>query len=150
MTNPVVKVAAKKIKSSPRASPKTTLVKTAKKEASVVSKAPPKTKPRRRVSLSRDKILAEATRLFAARGYEGVSIRDIASACGIGIPSIYHFYGDKDSLYVSCCEALFSNVEKLFLGSFSQSASNVTNIRNFTITICNVLPTTEQANAGLY
>lgn len=98
-----------------------------------------KTSAKRRPGLSREKILAEATKLFAARGYAAISIRDIASACGIGIPSIYHFFGDKDSLYVSCCEALFGNVEVLLSSSFKNTHSSHSNIRNFAITLCNIL-----------
>ena len=105
----------------------------------VASKAATKSSPRRRPGLSREKILAEATKLFAERGYSAISIRDIASACGIGIPSIYHFFGDKDSLYVSCCEALFGNVEVLLSNSFKKADSSHTNIRNFAITLCNIL-----------
>jgi TetR/AcrR family transcriptional regulator len=95
--------------------------------------------PKRRSGLSRSKILDVATKLFAQRGYSGVSIRDIAGACGIGIPSIYHFFGDKDNLYVTCCEQLFSEVEVILSGSFKEPASTHTHVRNFAIAICGVL-----------
>lgn len=95
--------------------------------------------PKRRAAPSRDKILAVATELFAERGYAGVSIRDIAGACGIGIPSIYHFFGDKDSLYVRCCEQLFGEVEAALRQSFEIPGSPQDRVRNVTIKLCEIL-----------
>lgn len=43
-------------------------------------------------------ILAEACQLFAARGFDGTSIRDIASAVGISNAALYHYFADKDEL----------------------------------------------------
>jgi AcrR family transcriptional regulator len=39
-----------------------------------------------------------AKHLFASEGYEGLSMRILASASGVGISSIYHFFTDKDVL----------------------------------------------------
>lgn len=42
----------------------------------------------------RSTLLTEAARLFAARGYNGVSIEDLGAACGISGPAVYrHFPG---------------------------------------------------------
>ena len=46
-----------------------------------------------------DKILNISTELFATRGYEAVSLRDIAKAVGIKEPSIYHYYKSKEALW---------------------------------------------------
>ena len=43
-------------------------------------------------------ILAEACLLFAARGFDGTSIRDIANAVGISNAALYHYFADKDEL----------------------------------------------------
>ena len=43
-------------------------------------------------------ILSEACRLFAARGFDGVSIRDIAAECGISKATLYHYFPDKDAI----------------------------------------------------
>ena len=99
----------------------------------------PHVAPKRRNGLSRDKILAVATKLFAARGYAAISIRDIAGECGIGIPSIYHFFGDKDSLYVSCCEQLFGEVEATLCSSFKEGASSHSHIRDYAIALCKAM-----------
>lgn len=44
-------------------------------------------------------ILAEAGRLFASKGFEGTSMRDIAVACGISKSLLYHHFANKDEIY---------------------------------------------------
>ena len=44
-------------------------------------------------------ILAEAGRLFASKGFEGTSMRDIALACGISKSLLYHHFSNKDEIY---------------------------------------------------
>jgi len=44
-------------------------------------------------------ILAEAGRLFASKGYEGTSMRDIAVACDISKSLLYHHFSNKDEIY---------------------------------------------------
>lgn len=39
-----------------------------------------------------------AMRIFAAKGYDGLSMRTLAAASGVGLSSIYHFFADKDVL----------------------------------------------------
>lgn len=43
-----------------------------------------------------------ATKLFAEHGFEGVSVRDIASEAGVTVGSINYYFGSKDSLYQEC------------------------------------------------
>jgi AcrR family transcriptional regulator len=50
-------------------------------------------------------ILRIAGPLFAAHGPDGVSMRRIAQACGVHLPSIYHAFENKQTLYEACCEA---------------------------------------------
>ncbi|WP_299692223.1 TetR/AcrR family transcriptional regulator [uncultured Tateyamaria sp.] len=48
---------------------------------------------------TREIILDAAERLFADRGYDGTSIRDVASGCGLQIHSIGYHFGPKESLF---------------------------------------------------
>jgi AcrR family transcriptional regulator len=46
----------------------------------------------------RDVIRAQAQRLFAERGVDAVSVRDIAAACGMAPPNLYAHFRSKDDL----------------------------------------------------
>ena len=47
-------------------------------------------------------IVAEAVEEFAARGYAGASVADIAARAGISKPLIYQYFGSKDGLFLAC------------------------------------------------
>jgi AcrR family transcriptional regulator len=49
-------------------------------------------------SYTRNKILDEAARLIALKGFTAVTMRDIAAAVGINMSSIYYYYESKESL----------------------------------------------------
>ena len=57
---------------------------------------------RARSSTRRDlvegQIIAEATRLFAERGFSGTSLKDIADATGLTRPALYHYVKSKDEI----------------------------------------------------
>ncbi|ALV52610.1 TetR/AcrR family transcriptional regulator [Streptomyces althioticus] len=53
---------------------------------------------------TRELILREATELFAARGPEGTSLRDIAARVGIDVSSLHHHFPAKEELYDACFE----------------------------------------------
>lgn len=48
---------------------------------------------------SANRILETALDLFATRGYEGTSVREICAAAGITKPTLYYFYGSKEGVY---------------------------------------------------
>ena len=48
---------------------------------------------------TRTRILDRAERLFARRGYRGVSVRELSRACGVRPFTIQHHFGSKPKLY---------------------------------------------------
>jgi AcrR family transcriptional regulator len=50
---------------------------------------------------NKDKLLNTAIDLFAAKGFKGTSIRDIAQAMGMSISNIYHYFGSKEGLMLA-------------------------------------------------
>jgi len=49
----------------------------------------------------RRQIILEAARLFAQKGFDGTSMRDIAAATGILAGSLYHHFTSKEELFVA-------------------------------------------------
>jgi AcrR family transcriptional regulator len=47
---------------------------------------------------TRERILLEASNLFARRGYHGTSTREIARAVGVRQPSLFHHFPSKDAI----------------------------------------------------
>ncbi len=50
---------------------------------------------------TRERILSEGAQLFVARGYHGVSMREVAAAVGVTKPALYHHYADKEALFLA-------------------------------------------------
>ena len=65
------------------------------------------TGPRRRTGRrpgaedTRGRILAAAREAFAARGFEGTSIRSVAVAAGVDPALVHHYFGTKQRLFVA-------------------------------------------------
>lgn len=55
---------------------------------------------------TKSKILKEALRLFAANGYEAVSVEQIANAIGIKAPSLYKHYKGKRDIFNKIVEQM--------------------------------------------
>jgi TetR/AcrR family transcriptional regulator len=51
------------------------------------------------VSNSSERILQSALGLFASKGYDATSVREICEASGITKPTLYHFFGSKEGVY---------------------------------------------------
>ena len=60
-----------------------------------------------------DRILEEATRLFVMRGYDGISMREIAEACQITKAGLYYYYRDKAQLLLAILKAHLDEIAKI-------------------------------------
>lgn len=64
----------------------------------------PKHKPALEAPSARQRILSAAAQLYALRGFEGTSIRDIAEAAGVTKPLVFYHFASKERLYASLLE----------------------------------------------
>jgi AcrR family transcriptional regulator len=56
---------------------------------------------------ARERILAEALALFAAKGYESVAVQDVCQAAGLTKPTLYHYFGSKLGLLEAILEEVY-------------------------------------------
>lgn len=56
------------------------------------------------------RILDQAARLFVARGYAGISMREIAEAVGLSKAGLYYHFADKEALFLAI---LTANLEQI-------------------------------------
>jgi AcrR family transcriptional regulator len=61
---------------------------------------------------TRNRILAAAKREFATYGYGGGRVERIAKSARANLRMIYHYFGDKDGLYLTVLEAAYQEVRK--------------------------------------
>lgn len=53
----------------------------------------------------REDILAAAARLFATQGFSATSMNQVAEACGVAKPTLYHYFQDKQELLAQICDS---------------------------------------------
>ncbi len=61
----------------------------------------------------RGQILARAARLFASHGYTATTMNDVAEACGVSKPALYHYVQDKQQLLVEIAAAHIARLERV-------------------------------------
>ena len=61
----------------------------------------------------RDEILARAAELFAESGYPGTSMNEVAGACGVTKPALYHYFRDKDALLAAISQNHIDHLEEI-------------------------------------
>lgn len=66
--------------------------------------------PERRGEHTRERILDAAEGLFADRGFEGTTLRDVAGRVGIRTPSLYNHFPSKEALYAAVLERVVEPV----------------------------------------
>lgn len=63
---------------------------------------------------SRARILSSAGKLFAARGYNGVSMRELAQAAKVNLGAINYHFGGKRKLYHETVQQLIEDIGPVF------------------------------------
>jgi len=62
------------------------------------------------VEPTQKKLLGISARLFADRGYSGVSMREISRSAGITQAAIYHHFANKETLYIAAVESVYEGL----------------------------------------
>lgn len=76
---------------------------------------------------TRSAALDAAQHLFAAKGFAGTSMREIASISGISQPLIHYHFGSKEGLYSAVKERLMRNALHSILSIFNGSLDATVN-----------------------
>lgn len=90
-------------------------------------------------------IINEAEKLFANRGYYGVSLRDISGSCGISLNLIRYHFGSKDDLFRFAIQRRTKTMNRIMLASLNknihdlQSAPSIYSVVSAYVTAFDVL-----------
>ncbi|MBR1210845.1 TetR/AcrR family transcriptional regulator [Bradyrhizobium sp. JYMT SZCCT0180] len=69
------------------------------------------TGPKRRdPAATREKLLTAARREFADSGLAGARVDEIAARAGVNKQLVYHYFGDKDALYLAVLEWVYEEI----------------------------------------
>ena len=63
---------------------------------------------------TRDKILDAARELFITKGYDGVSMRQVADRIEYSATAIYEYFDDKEALFHELCQEDFARLAAVF------------------------------------
>lgn len=84
-------------------------------------------KPTRReenARATRDVLIATARELFAARGFAGAGIDEIAAGAGVTIGALYHHFGNKRGLFRAVAEALEAELMERAIATGNQQGDS--------------------------
>jgi len=80
---------------------------------------------------ARAKIAAAAEEMFAARGFDGAAIRDIAKKARVNGAMIHYYFGNKEGLYRAILEGAASSVRALLIETTGGSGSTRERLARF-------------------
>jgi len=61
---------------------------------------------------NRERILKVATELFASRGFDGTSVRNIAEKAGLSVPGMFHYFSSKEMILFEIMTLFMDNAYK--------------------------------------
>lgn len=75
---------------------------------------------------TKDRIRLESLKLFSEKGYDAVSVAEIAAAIGIKAPSLYKHYSSKQSIFDSILDEMDKRYE-ILISSLNLDGTNAQN-----------------------
>ena len=64
------------------------------------------------MTTTKDRLLAAGRKEFAARGYGGSRVENIVKLARVNLRMVYHYFGDKDGLYLAVLESVYGEVRE--------------------------------------
>ena len=77
----------------------------------------------------RDHLLLIGRGIFAAKGYDGARLQQIADAAGLSKPALFHHFASKDVLYEAVLDSMVNELAAYVYASSSQEGSYVDRLR---------------------
>ncbi len=72
---------------------------------------------------SKEKILMASKTLFAEKGFSAISMRSLAKAVNMSVAAIYHYFPNKNTLYLETVQFAFADKAMLFSEVWEQNIS---------------------------
>ena len=79
------------------------------------------------------KIVAAAEKLFADHGFDAVSMHAIATDAGISKANIYHYFPNKDALYLAVLQSAAASLRTLLQEAMDSSGTASEALRHFAV-----------------
>ena len=84
---------------------------------------------------TRERIVSEATRLFAEQGYAGTSVREIVEASGVTKPTLYYWFGNKEGLFTQLVDVHLEDWNERLAAQLTEDVPVVDRIRAYIRTV---------------
>ena len=97
----------------------------------------------------REQILARAAELFARQGYTATTMNQVALACGVSKPSLYHYVRDKYQLLVEIAEDHVGRLKQLAAQAHAQPLAPEARVRAMIASFLDVYAQSQAAHRVL-
>jgi AcrR family transcriptional regulator len=92
----------------------------------------------------RQKIMAEAARLFATRGFDATKIRDIAAAAGILGGSLYYYFASKEEIFLAVHSAGMEMISSMVKAAIEEVSDPWDRLEAAAVAHCEALLSTDE------
>lgn len=80
---------------------------------------------------ARERLLQVATKLFAEKGLDGVSVRDLSKEAGVNVSLISYYFGGKEGLYTAILEEHALGMRRFFSDLIARSRERTVSRSSF-------------------
>ena len=100
------------------------------------------TRRTRNPARTRGNLLPSGIHLFSSRGFHGVAVDPIVAEAGCNKRMLYHYFGDKEGLYVEVLQTVYARMEQVEMAPLPAAATTAEKIceimeRHFTFLATN-------------